>query len=95
MRSFIKKSFFLTFIAVLVIGCYGVEQKVAEASAINFVNKNVKLFAREENSTMDLPQYSIERITSYQEDKKWVILMHVSSNLNNETKKNVRRNKNG
>lgn len=68
-------------------GC-SINKTQAETKAIEFVNQNVKFFAREENSTLDLPNYNIESITIYEENKNWIVLMHVFAALNNETKKN-------
>ena len=72
----------------LLSGCTPINKDQAEAKALQFVNKNVKFFARQENSTLNLPQYTIDSMVSYQEDKNWVVAMHISSKIGNETKKN-------
>ena len=78
----------MLFVLILINGCASINKSTAEAEAIKLVNEKVKFFAREENSTVDLPKYSIDSITSYQENKNWVVVMHVSSKVDNETKKN-------
>lgn len=83
-----KKILFILSILILINGCTSINKNQAEAKAVKFVNERVKFFAREEGSTVDLPQYSIDGITSYQEGKSWVVVMHVSSKTDNETKKN-------
>jgi uncharacterized protein YceK len=83
-----RKILFILFILILVSGCSSVNKNEAEAKAVEFVNEKVKFFAREENSTLDLPQYSIDSVTSYQENKNWVVVIHVSAKVENETKKN-------
>jgi hypothetical protein len=80
--------FFMLFILIVVNGCASVNKEEAEAKALEFVNEKVKFFAKEEDSTINLPQYSIDSITSYQENKNWVVIIHVSSKVDNETKKN-------
>lgn len=84
----LSKLIYAVFILLLINGCAPIGQKQAEAKAVQFVDKNVKFFAREENSTLDLPKYSIDRIDSYQENKNWVVLIHVSAKVGNDTKKN-------
>lgn len=87
------------FAVLLLAGCSSAIGKIeAEQKAIQFVNKNVKFFARQENSTLDLPRYAVESITSYQQGSNWVVAMHVSARLGNETKKNdlvVKMNRRG
>ena len=83
-----KISLLALFILILINGCSSINKDEAEAKAISFINEKVKFFAKEENSTMDLPQYSIDSITSYQEGKNWIVLTHVSSKAGNETKSN-------
>ena len=78
----------LFLILLLINSCTNITKAQAEAKAIQFVNNNVKFFAREENSTLNLPQYTLDSITSYQENKNWIVVMHVSAKAGNETKKN-------
>ena len=89
--SKIKKVFFLIILLLLTLSnnsCAVIGQNQAEAKAVQFVNQNVKFFAREENSTLNLPQYSIDSVSSLQENKNWVVVMHISAKAGNETKKN-------
>ena len=83
-----KKILFILFVLILINGCTSINKNDAEAKAVEFVNEKVKFFAKEENSTLDLPKYSIDDITSYQENKNWVVVIYVSSKVDNETKKN-------
>jgi len=78
----------LFLILLLINSCSGINKSQAEAKSIQFVNNNVKFFAREGNSTLNLPQYTIGSIKSYQENKNWIVAMHVSTGVGNETKKN-------
>lgn len=82
------KAMIFLVLVLLLAGCSSIDKKQAEQKAVEFVNKNVKFFARQENSTLDLPRYSVGSITSYPENDKWVVVMHVSASLGNETKKN-------
>ncbi len=83
-----SKLIYAVFILLLVTGCAAIGQKQAEAKAVQFVDKNVKFFSREENSTLNLPKYSIDSVDSYRENKNWVVLIHVSAKAGNDTKKN-------
>jgi len=79
---------FVLFTLLLINGCESINKDEAEAMAIKFVNEKVKFFAKEENSTLDLPQYSIDSLTSYKENKNWIVVIHVSANVEDEIKKN-------
>ena len=78
----------LFLILLLINSCTNITQAQAEAKAIQFVNQNVKFFSRQENSTLNLPQYILDSMKSYQENKNWIVVMHVSAEIGNETKKN-------
>ena len=86
--SRIKNMFFIIMVLLLINSCAGIDQNQAEAKAAQFVNQNVRFFAREENSTLNLPQYRIDSITSFQEKSDWLVAIHVSAKIGNETKKN-------
>ena len=79
---------FLVVSAVLISGCSGITQTQAEAKALEFVNQNVKFFAKVENSTLNLPQYNVSSVNSHQENKNWVVIVHIFAELDNSTKKN-------
>lgn len=83
----IRLTIFLMMV-LLSAGCASVDKIQAEAAAVQFVGENVKFFSRQENSTLDLPQYTVDSITSYQESKGWAVAVHVSAKTGNETKKN-------
>ena len=82
-----RKAVFLLFL-LMIGGCAAIDKTKAEGVAAEFVNKNVRFFAKQENSTLGLPQYSIDSITSAYKDKEWIVVMHISSKVGNETKKN-------
>ena len=89
--SSIKNIFFLIIILLLINSCASINKNQAEAKAVEFVKQNVKFFAREENSknsTLNLTQYSVESMTSFQEKSNWVVVMHVSAKAGNTSKKN-------
>lgn len=93
-----KLFIFAIFILLLINSCSSVNKAQAEAKAMQFVNQNVKFFAHEENSTLNLPQYTLASIKSYQENKNWIVVMHVSAEVGNETKENdlrIKLNNNG
>ena len=83
-----NNKFFLLIFLIFIMGCASIDKNTAEQKAIGFVNKNVRFFAKEQNSTLDLMQYKIDSMSSYQENNEWVVAMHISSQLGNETKKN-------
>ena len=84
----LKKIFCIMLILVIVSGCIGIGKEEAEKIASDFVRQKVKFFANEEGAATDLPQYSIEGVTSYEEDGSWIVLMHVSAELDGEVKDN-------
>ena len=77
----------ILFLLVLV-GCSSIDQKRAESISKNFVEERVKFFSAEEDEKKDLPRYDISSITSYKEGMIWVIVLHIESELDNETKDN-------
>ena len=88
MKDIFSKFVFLAVSIFLIAGCSAISQKQAEAKAMQFVGNKVKFFARQENSTLTLPQHKIDSLTSYQEGKNWVVIMHVTAIVGNDTKKN-------
>ena len=98
MKNFIKKILFILFVLFFINGCSSINKEKAESNAVEFVNKNVKFFAREGDSALDLPTYSIDSIRSYQQNKDWIVVMHITSKVDNEEKKNdlmIKINKKG
>ena len=87
MKSMMKIFIVLCLLA-LVSGCSSISKTDAEAKSLAFVNENVKFFSKEGDSTLNLPQYSIDSMTSYQEGKDWVVIIHITADVANETKKN-------
>ena len=88
MRQFIIAVLILFSVSILINGCASINKEDAETKAINFVKQTVGFFAKEGDSTKNLQEYRINNVRSYQEDKNWVVIMQVSSELDNETKKN-------
>ena len=80
--------FALLFALLALPSCSSISQQESEKTAVNFINSNVKFFAKEQNSTLALPKYTIDSISSYRENSDWVVIMHVSASTINETKKN-------
>ncbi|HLG23425.1 MAG TPA: hypothetical protein VI564_00680 [Candidatus Nanoarchaeia archaeon] len=84
-----KKTFALLFLlALFIYGCQEISQGDAEKKALDFVNKNVRFYAKEQNETSVLQEYKVESLSSYKENSQWTVLMHISSEYQNETKKN-------
>ena len=85
-----NRAIFIVFIIFLMLagGCRAIDKKKAEYITAEFVKKSVKFFARNENVSVSLPSYRISGINSYRENNSWVVIMHVSSKLGNDTKEN-------
>ena len=83
-----KKIIFVLF-AVLLAGCAAqITKKQAEDTAVVFISKNVRFFSKYHNETVNVNKINVSGVESYQEDKNWVVVMHVASNVINESKKN-------
>ena len=83
-----KYPLFAILILFLLSSCSSISQKDAEQAATDFINKNVVFFAKGDNSTTNLPAYTINSISSYKEKGNWIIVMHVSASLDKEVKQN-------
>ncbi|MBL7056414.1 hypothetical protein ISS07_05870 [Candidatus Woesearchaeota archaeon] len=82
----------------LISGCSSLSKEQAEQTALSFINSNVKFFAKDQEERKDLPQYNIGSMTSYQEGSDWVVIAHISAELEDEEKTNdlsVRINREG
>ncbi|MEA2036433.1 MAG: hypothetical protein U9O94_02915 [Nanoarchaeota archaeon] len=77
----------ILFLFLFLVGCSSINQIEAEKIAKDFVNERVRFFSAEEDEKKGINQYSIG-ITSYEEEKDWVVVMHVESKVDNETKDN-------
>ena len=88
--SFSKYFLFIAVFSVIILsGCSAaISKEQAEAKAVLFVNSNVKFFAKSQDETTNLSAYKVDSTDSYKENNEWVVVMHVSSELGNETKKN-------
>ena len=75
-------------VLILALGCQSIDKKRAEYITTEFVKNSVRFFAKNENVSVNLPTYSISGVNSYWENNSWIVIMHVSSKLGNETKKN-------
>lgn len=73
---------FILFLA----GCSSIDQNHAEFIGKNFVRERVKFFSAEDEGKKDLPQYDISSVTSYREGRLWVVVLHIKSYVDNETK---------
>jgi uncharacterized protein YceK len=73
---------------ILISGCSTITKQQAEQKAVDFVNEKVKFYAKEKNTTVDLPQYHVDGITSYRYDKSWMVIVHISSDINGTKKEN-------
>ena len=97
-KKIFKISIFLIAVLLLAGGCASISRQDAETKALQFVSNNVKFYARNNNSTLNLPRYDFESIKSYPENSGWVVIVHVSAIAGNETKKSdltVKLGKNG
>ena len=76
-------------ILLFLFGCTAtIAKEKAEQIAVNFVNHNVKFFTKEGSASKDVGKYKIESMNSYQETNNWIVVMHISSDVKNATKKN-------
>ena len=66
--------------------CSSITQKDAETRAIQFINSNVKFFAKENNETSDIARYSIGSVSSYQQNAHWIVIANVKGVLGNDTR---------
>ena len=82
------KLFSLMIFVLLLSSCSSITKEQAETNAVKFINTNVKFYVKDQNSTVALPQYQVEGVTSYKEGSNWVVIAHVSAKASNETKKN-------
>ena len=73
---------------IFLAGCASISQQDAEQKAVGFVESNVRFFAKDDNSTVGLPQFTIDRISSINSDSNWDVVMHVTAKSGNETKQN-------
>lgn len=73
---------------ILISGCQSIDKQEAEDIALSFVKSNVKFFAKEGESQIDLPLYNIEEINSIKINNDWHVNIRISSDVDNETKKN-------
>ncbi len=83
-----KKASSLIMILVFLTGCASITQQEAENKAAEFVKINVKFFAKDNEAKIGLEQYTVESTDSYQENENWVVVMHISSQINGTEKKN-------
>ena len=74
--------------AMVVLGCSSISEQKANSVALDFVNTNVKFFARNETSTIGLEEFKVDSINSYRQGRDWIVAMHISAMRANETKKN-------
>ena len=74
-------------VLILLSACTNITQEMAEAKALRFVNDRVKFYTKDNTSAVALPSYTIDSVTSYKVKNKWVVLVHISSIRNNQTKK--------
>jgi len=75
-------------LVILLSGCSGIEQAQAEQIALNFIDKNVQFFSKAGEERVSHKQYTVNGITSYQEAGNWVVITHISAQLEGEEKKN-------
>jgi hypothetical protein len=85
-----KKMMMAMFVSMMIlISCSSsISQSAAEKIAQDFVAKNVKFFAKSENSSSLVGEVSAPIPTSYQEGDVWVVVLHVTGNVNGTTKQN-------
>ncbi len=98
MRRMLRMVFSLFFCFLFIIACSKISKKDAEGIARGFIRTRVKFFAKGEGGSMDLGSYNISKIKSYEENRHWVVILHIESKVGNETKDNdlvVKIDKNG
>ena len=76
----------ILFLSVLLTGCSHVSEEEAEQTALLFLHDRVKFYSTEGNKTLDVPEYKMNVIDSYKQDRAWHFTVIVSSTLGDETK---------
>jgi imidazoleglycerol phosphate synthase glutamine amidotransferase subunit HisH len=71
---------------LLIAGCMSISQEQAEAKALRFVRQRVKFFVSENGTRIELPEIGPNSVTSFKEDKLWVVVVHVSASVDSRTK---------
>lgn len=79
---------FFLFVAVFLAGCGSITQQQAEQTAISFIDANVKFFTEGGEERVIHNTYTVSGINSYTEGKNWVVVAHITANLEGEEKKN-------
>ena len=74
--------------ALSFMGCKNIEKEQAESIAKAFVGKNVGFYAKGEEVPVSVPNYELTVRDNIKEGKTWVVVIHISSIVNNETKGN-------
>lgn len=77
----------VAFAAMLLSGCSQITKESAEQKAVDFMNKNVKFFAKEGESKQNVTSFNIDSVQSFKDGNSWLVVIQVSSYVMNETKK--------
>jgi hypothetical protein len=81
-----KKMMLLGILILVIVGCTNLSQDAAETKAVQFVKERVKFYARDNGSSVDVPTYSFSKVSSYQKDNSWFVIIQISR-LENASKK--------
>lgn len=84
--SSMKKIVLLLLALVLLTACSKTAKEDAEYIAKNFVNERVKFFTKEDESAVDVPEYTLREINSYQENNNWIVSIHITTLVDDQLK---------
>lgn len=84
-RSFIFVAFILS--CFFLASCSNaISEAEAESIAAGFVQEHVRFFTRDDNSTLDVPVYSFDSVSTTSDGSNYIVSFSVSAQLGNETK---------
>jgi len=77
----------LVVISLFLMGCSSISGEEAESIALGLIKDNVFFFAQDEGRNIGFDEYEVSPLTSYQENDEWVVVAHITADLDGEEKK--------
>jgi hypothetical protein len=78
--------FSLIVLSFILLGCSSTSQKEAESIAQGFVDQNVKFFSQQQGVPETLGSVNEPTVMSHREGELWIVIIHVSSEVNGTMK---------
>ena len=76
----------LMVIVILLSACSQITEEQAKMKAIRFVEDRVKFYTKRNDTDLNFPSYEFSSVTSYKEGPTWIILIKITSLIDNITK---------